>query len=103
MSRYIVFDIMGQKMGPDEAERSINSELFDLLGEINLALYDYRFLAEKFSGNTGIIKCNSKGLNPIRAALCLIKRLDGKESVVAVKGVSGTIKTASRKFLNTTF
>lgn len=100
MSRYLVFEIMGQKMEPDEAERSINFELFDLLGEINLALYDYRFLAERFSGNTGIIKCNSKGLNPVRAALCLIKRLGGKEATVAVRGVSGTIKTASRKFLD---
>lgn len=99
MSRYIVFEIMGQKMGPDEAERSINFEVFDLLGEINLALYDYRFLAERFSGNAGLIKCNGRGLNPVRAALCLIKRLDGKESIVATRGVSGTIKTASRKFL----
>lgn len=99
MSRYIVFDIIGPEIGPDEAEDYINSYVFDLIGEINLALCDYRFLKEKYSKNQGIIKCNAKGLNQIRAALALTKNIGEKAAIVNVKGVSGTIKTASRKFL----
>lgn len=99
MSRYIVFEIIGHETGPDEVEESINSSVFHLIGEMNLALYDYRFLKEKYSKNRGIIKCSAKGLNTIRAALCLTKKIGGKEAIVNVKGVSGTIKTASRKFL----
>lgn len=99
MSRYIVFEILGQEIGPDEAEYYINSSVFDLVGEINLALCDYRFLKEKYAKNRGILKCNAKGLNQIRAALTLTKNIGEKAAMVNVKGVSGTIKTASRKFL----
>ncbi len=100
MSRYIVFEILGPEISPDEAEDYINSSVFNLIGEINLSLYDYRFLGEKYSKNQGIIKCNAKGLNAIRTALCLTKNIGEKAAMVNVKGVSGTIKTASRKFLN---
>lgn len=99
MSRYIVFEIIGPEISPDEAEYYINSSVFNLIGEMNLALCDYRFLKERYSKNRGIIKCNAKGLNAIRAALTLTKNIGEKAAMVNVKGVSGTIKTASRKFL----
>lgn len=100
MSRYVVFDIIGPEISPEEAEYYINSSVFDLIGEINLALCDYRFLGEKYSKNLGIIKCNAKGLNQIRAALTLTRNIGEKVAIVNVRGVSGTIKTASRKFLD---
>lgn len=99
MSRYIVFEIIGSEIGPNEAEKSITYSVFDLLGELNLALYDYRFLKERYSKNQGIIKCSQEGLSPIRAALIMTRKMGEKAAIVNIKGVSGTIKTASRKFL----
>lgn len=100
MSRYIVFEIIGPDVCLDEAEDFINYSIFHSLGELNLALYDYRFLKERYSKNRGIIKCSTEGVNPIRAALILARKMGEKTVMVNVRGLSGTIKTASRKFMN---
>ncbi|MGB9938123.1 MAG: Rpp14/Pop5 family protein [Methanobacterium sp.] len=47
----------------------------------------------------GIIQCNRDEVNSVRAAMLLINRFKGKKVVFHTLGISGTIKSAIKKFI----
>lgn len=47
----------------------------------------------------GIIQCNRDEVNSVRTAILLINRFKGKNVVFHTLGISGTIKSAIKKFI----
>jgi ribonuclease P/MRP protein subunit POP5 len=47
----------------------------------------------------GIIQCNRYEVNSVRAAIVLISKFKGKRVVFHTLGISGTIKSAIKKFI----
>ena len=93
--RYIAFELMGGASKMD-ISWTINQVLYAIKPEfdktiLKLVLYD-------MNSRRGLLRCNHRQVNEIKAAMLSIKEIDGKEASFVILGVSGTIKAAKRKF-----
>ncbi len=79
--------------------------LSKVLTENMLALFGECFAAksnvrlEQFDGEVGIVRCSREALEKVIIALTLIDRVGNVEVVPLTLGVSGTIKSCRRKYL----
>lgn len=68
-----------------------------LYGEYGLSRANLRLL--EFKDNLIILSVSHGALPYLRAALTLIRELDGAKTIIHVLGVSGTVKRLKAKFL----
>ena len=92
--RYVVFEIVGNKIDKKKAEKEINSNLLKFLGELNVSRANIRIIGDSWKNNKGVIRVKVKYLDELKMSLGLIKRLDNKNVIVNVIGVSGILKKA---------
>jgi ribonuclease P/MRP protein subunit POP5 len=97
--RYIVFEILGNKINEKIAQKEINNSLLKFLGELTISRAQTKLITDSWKNNKGIIKVNIKYLNDTKLALGLIKQIDNKKVIVNVIGVSGILKKAKQKFV----
>ncbi|MEM2448814.1 MAG: Rpp14/Pop5 family protein [Candidatus Bathyarchaeia archaeon] len=69
-----------------------------LYGEYGFSKANIRLL--EFKGKSAIISVDHAALPYLRAALTMIRELNGVKTIVRVLGVSGTIKRLKAKFLS---
>jgi ribonuclease P/MRP protein subunit POP5 len=96
--RYAVFEV--------DCEETVLAR--DLIGEIHSAqvsLFGDAGAAENrlklisFDGRLGLIRCNHAHIQETRAILASIYSINGIRAALHVKGISGTIKSATEKYL----
>ena len=97
--RYIVFEIIGNKIDKKKAEKEIYSNVLKFLGELSVSRANVKILGDSWANNKGIIRVNVKYLNEFKMALGLIKKLNNKKIIINVIGVSGILKKAKSKFM----
>jgi ribonuclease P/MRP protein subunit POP5 len=112
--RYIVFEILcGHEVRFRSLTSAIWSELYTLFGEngtsktglwlVTLAACppegDLGHVADKLKIYRGILRTNEQSTGIIRITLAFITEIDRNSALIQVLGVSGTIKTAQRKYL----
>jgi len=96
--RYIAFEINSEKLiTRQELVREISNSIISLFGdtgasEINPALMS-------FEGRFGILRCAREKKNETRAGLACINNIHGSRISIMVLGISGTIKSATEKFI----
>lgn len=85
-------------------EKSLMNAFWDALrqlfgeygaSQVNLALIEYNP-----SRNYAIMRCSHKALEMVRASIAAITEIDKKTAAIHVMGVSGTLKSLRKKFLN---
>jgi ribonuclease P/MRP protein subunit POP5 len=100
--RYIVFEISsGQKISFQLAKNAILDVCLRCIGEFGcqrarIYIIENLYIPEK---NRGVLRVTNKSLNEIRAALAMVKCIDGNEVVFQTIGISGILKKAKYKFL----
>jgi len=100
--RYLAFEITSEKpLNRQELNKEILSSIGSLFGdsgcsEINPALMSY-------DGKFGIIRCMRDRTRELRAALACLNKSHGIRISILVLGISGTIKGATEKFIQTSF
>ena len=77
--------------------REIQISQRSLFGEIGSA--DNRLQLISFDGRRGILRFHHRRLEQTRATLASIRSIQGTRTALLVKGVSGTIKSATEKYL----
>ena len=97
--RYIVFEIIGNDVNKKKVETEIYYNSLKFLGEIGVSRANIRIIGDSWKNNKGIIRVSVKYLDELKMSLGLIKRLDNKNVIVNVIGVSGILKKAKSKFM----
>jgi len=54
----------------------------------------------EYESSLGIIRTNVQALQMVRTALAVIRKIEGKDCIFTVLGVSGTIKALKKKHLS---
>lgn len=94
--RYIAFEIAEAEVTQWEVMQAIEHLLRSNLkldrSMLRLIMYNRRF-------HSGLLRCAHKQVAELKAALVGVQKIGVKRASFSILGVSGTIKTARRKFL----
>jgi RNase P/RNase MRP subunit POP5 len=93
--RYIKFRLISERrVGFEMLERAMRGSLLMLVGELGLSRIPFALLKQRYDARRGIgvVRCDSKSVNLMLAALGLIGVIDGERVVFRVLRVSGTVK-----------
>lgn len=96
--RYVAF--MVEAEGEFEAKdliHEIRSSQTSLFGDAGAARNRLKLIS--FQGGFGLLRCHGDHVQETRAALAAVYSIDGFRASCHVKGVSGTIKSATEKYL----
>ncbi len=104
--RYLAFEVLSEKpLGRDEVISLIWGAAGSLYGSCGVSRFDL-WVVKVWKCNSsgrnvikGILRCNRGEVTSIRSVFPLINRFKGKRVVFHTLGVSGTIKSARRKFI----
>ncbi len=105
--RYVVFEVISQvPLNREDIISLIWKASLDLFGEygtskLNLwimEVYQHE-LPDYENVLRGILQCNHREVKKIRAALSVITKFNGARVVFHTLGISGTIRSATKKFI----
>lgn len=103
--RYFVFEVISKKSF--ELPEIINAiwdmshQLFGEVGTSEFSLWVPSNLYDK-GKKRGIVRCNHYSTEKVRAVLSSIRDINNEPVLLHVLGVTGTIKSAKKKFLGIT-
>ncbi len=94
--RYLVFEVESEgRVEYRDLSLEILSSYLSLFGDAGGA--GPRIIS--FDGRFGIMRYRNGYLDEIRAALATVHTIAGQRAMIRVRGVSGTIKTATEKYI----
>ncbi|MCK9152066.1 Rpp14/Pop5 family protein [Methanobacterium alcaliphilum] len=112
--RYIAFEVISQKsINRDDLVSIIWDSCLKLHGECETSRFRLWLMrlwtcpsvdqGNNYKNNDfymkGILQCNRKDEEKVRAAMCLTHQYKGKRVVFYTLGLSGTIRSATQKFI----
>ncbi|RLJ01397.1 MAG: ribonuclease P protein component 2 [Candidatus Aenigmatarchaeota archaeon] len=100
--RYIIFEVISeQKIEFEELIKAVFSHTINLIGILGVAKTNFRFLHDLYDREKQrfVLRCLPKDVELIRFALSLITEINEKRVCIRSLGVTGTIKSARRKYL----
>ncbi|MGB3919659.1 MAG: Rpp14/Pop5 family protein [Methanothrix sp.] len=96
--RYMIFELEAEgEIEGQDLMREIQISQRSLFGEIGSA--ENRLQLISFDGRRGILRFHHSRAEQTRATLASIRSIQGTRTALLVKGVSGTIKSATEKYL----
>jgi ribonuclease P/MRP protein subunit POP5 len=99
--RYILFQIIGDaSFDESDVLHAINDAVLSLFGSFGFAHISPKLMEWDKKSATGILKCERSSKDKAIAALQFIKSIKGKNAVVNVISISGTIKILREKKLH---
>ncbi|MCQ8902946.1 MAG: ribonuclease P [Methanothrix sp.] len=94
--RYMVFELESEgHLDARDISLEIQSSYLSLFGDSGGA--NPRLIS--FDGRFGIVRCRNGHAEELRAALATVHTIAGFRAAIRVRGVSGTIKTATEKYI----
>jgi len=104
--RYLAFEVLCDKtLSREEVISLIWVAAGNLYGSCGVSKFDlwvvrvWQFQISGQNAVKGILRCNREAIDSIRSTFPLINNSKGKRVVFHTLGVSGTIKSAKRKFI----
>jgi len=96
--RYAAFEVTSEEavLARDLAGE-VHSAQVSLFGDVGVA--ENRLKLISFNGRTGLLRCNHAHIQETRAVLASIYSINGIRAALHVKGISGTIKSATEKYI----
>lgn len=100
--RYIAFEVLGEENV--EFSQLINAiwhSILNLFGEVKTGDINFWLVKDSWTENKqrGLIKCNHNHVSEVRLALALLERIGERKVSIRTLGVSGTMKSARKKYL----
>ena len=96
--RYVAFTtFLEEPVKPHAFRNELVTAAFGLFGAVGVSKFGMKVIA--FDGVSGIVRCNYKYVDDVRAVLASLSRVGNSRICVVVTGTSGTIKTATEKYL----
>jgi len=79
------------KAEKNDIERLVIQACLQFLGELNMARAGIQFVPDSWSGNTAILRVGNKYVDETKAALALVKDINGHKITISSLKVSGSI------------
>ncbi|MBI5072835.1 hypothetical protein HZA99_03385 [Candidatus Woesearchaeota archaeon] len=102
-SRYIVFEIISENPVIEYKDfvDALWTSLLNLVGELGASETQLRVIKNLYDEKMqrGILKCKNDVIELVRASMTTIIMIGESRSIVKITGVTGTIKTATNKYL----
>ncbi|MBC7085604.1 MAG: ribonuclease P [Methanomethylovorans sp.] len=96
--RYLIIEIITEHdVSREELIREIFAATGSLYGDIGSSECGLKLL--NFEKQKGILRCSHMMTEKTRAALATITSIGGQRAIVHVLGISGTIKGATKKYI----
>ena len=96
--RYLAFELISkEKISRDELIRELFASMGSLLGDSGSSECGMRLLT--FEDSKGIIQCAHTRTEQTRASIATITNIGGRQVLINVFGISGTVATATEKYL----
>lgn len=99
--RYLAFEIISEeKIDFPDVVNAFWHSLLNMVGEVGASCANIWFVRDSWDPEKqrGLVRCDNKFVEYVRAALALIDRIGDKRIIPYTLGVSGTMKAARRKF-----
>ncbi len=99
--RYVAFQILSEgEIDFGDLINALWSSILDLFGEVNTGEINFWLVKDawKKESKRGLIKCNHKHVSEVRLAMALINRIGDSQVSIRSLGVSGTMKSARKKY-----
>ncbi len=99
--RYIAFEIRSESQVEfGDLINALWSSILDLFGEINTGRISFWLVKDLWDKEKqkGLIKCNHNHVSEVRLALGLVERIGENKVSIRSLGVSGTMKSARKKY-----
>jgi len=94
--RYIAFEVISEgDVDGNKLFEAIKETMISLFGELKFLGLELKH----FDGKRGILMCYRESLKDVKFGLNLVDGVDGVRIAIRILGVSGTIKSCVRKFL----
>ena len=101
--RYLVFEVLAKNrvLPLSKAAKAIALAYASLHGERGAANSGLLYLAKRSNEDNqrGLLRVNRKHVTDLKAAMTLVKDIDGHETAVRSIGVSGMLKKAEDRFI----
>lgn len=99
--RYIAFEILGEE--DIEFSNLVNAlwhSLLNLFGEVKTGSINFWLVKDAWDEKKqrGLIKCNQNHVSQVRMSLALLDRIGDTKVSIRTLGVSGTMKSARKKY-----
>lgn len=96
--RYVAFELDSEdEIEAKDLGNEIRSSQSSLFGDAGAARNRLKLIA--FDGRFGLLRCNHESIPETRAILAAIYSINGIRTALRTKGVSGTIKSATEKYI----
>ncbi|MBI2141907.1 hypothetical protein HYU15_00265 [Candidatus Woesearchaeota archaeon] len=98
--RYLVFEVVsGQKHIFAEVKEALLSAVSEFFGSREVARFKPRVLADKwdFERQRGVLVAERKGMEKVKAAVCLASRIGKSRAIIRSLGMSGILRKAIAK------
>lgn len=97
--RYLVYEVISESaVKQQDAEANIKIAFHEFLGDLGMAKAGIMFLKD-WEKNKGIIKMGHKEVDNVKAALTLVKEINGNKAIVKSLGLSGILEKARARYL----
>ncbi len=103
--RYIVFEVISDgDFTLEDLIKATRISFLSLFGELGLSECGIRFLRNLYDekNKRGVIRCVHNKIEEVRTALAFIRKVNEVNVIVRVLGITGTVKSARKKFLGQT-
>lgn len=99
--RYIAFEILGEeKVEFLQLVNALWHSILNLFGEVETGSINFWLVKDSWDEDKqrGLLKCNHNHVSQVRLALALLDRIGDAKVSVRTIGVSGTMKSARKKY-----
>lgn len=94
--RYIAFRFIGDgEFEESDVRETLKKNSLELFGELESP--NFRLI--EFKNNSGIVMCSHTEVDKIKIVLTLTDKIGGRKIVPLILGVSGTIRSCVKKYL----
>mgnify|MGYP001583407551 FL=1 len=95
--RYIAFEVVAEKQITREAvAKELRETMNKLVGDLGMAKAGLIFLPD-WDNNKGVFKVSHKHTDIAKAAMALVKQINGNSVIIRSIGISGILKKSRNK------
>ena len=93
--RYVVFEVISKTpLDANDVYASITQVMLAFIGAFGMAGGGILYIKDKYKNNRGIVRCNNRFVDHVRASFALLTHIQGTPAMVRSVGTSGILKKA---------
>lgn len=96
--RYIAYQVAAEaRVSKEAAQKAIQASVKQFVGDLGSAQAGIMFLKD-WKENTGIMRVSTKSVDQVKAALALVKEVNGSQAKISSVGMSGVVDKVRKSY-----